>query len=226
MKILIVEDEKSLQNSLAKGFRKLGYATHVASDGIEALDLISEYFYDAIILDLNMPHLDGIEVLKKIRESDKEIKVLILSAKSEVESKIEGLDKGANDFVAKPFHFSELEARLRALLRRKFVIEDAIIKVGSLTLDTTQKAVFYDKNRIDLTKKEYGIFEYLALNKGRIISTAELIEKIWEEDADYFLSSFKVHINSLKKKLAEFAPNIEIIKNKRGIGYYVEEEVA
>jgi len=217
MKLLIVEDEIALLRALEKGFRKTGYVVDVASDGEEALELYFSNQYNLVVLDLNLPKVDGLEVLEEIRNENKEVPVLILSARSEVNDKITGLDMGANDYLAKPFHFNELEARVRALLRRDFKTADTIIKSESVRLDTALKKVFYCGGEIQLTKKEYGIFEYLMLNKGKIISVTELVESVWESDADMYSNAIKVHINSMRKKMPD-----NIIKNAKGQGYYVE----
>ncbi|MCQ6557139.1 response regulator transcription factor [Paenibacillus mendelii] len=127
LKVLVVEDDLSLQKAIRAGLRKFGYAVDVASDGEEALRIVEVNEYDAIILDMNLPRIDGLDVLQEIRKNNQDIKVLILSARSEVEDKISGLDTGANDYMAKPFHFKELEARLRALLRRKFILTETLI---------------------------------------------------------------------------------------------------
>jgi len=149
--------------------------------------------------------------------------VLILSAKSEVEDKILGLDTGANDYMSKPFHFRELEARLRALTRRKFIQTDAVLTHGKLRIDTTQKSAFGDKEKIDLTKKEYGILEYLMLHNNQPVSAEELIEHIWDSEIDLFSNSCKVHIGTLRKKLSPYLSDTENIQNTRGVGYYLGE---
>ena len=217
MKILIVEDESDLRKALAKGFQKSGYVIDSAGDGEEALEFYFCNQYNLVVLDLNLPKLDGLDVLREIRKENKEIPVLILSARNEVNDKINGLDMGANDYLAKPFHFNELEARARALLRRDFKTVPAVVVCGDVKLDTALKNALYNNIEISLTKKEYGIFEYLMLNKGRIISGEELIEAVWESDADSFTNAFKVHINAMRKKLPE-----NFIKNAKGQGYYVE----
>ena len=217
MKLLIIEDELSLQKALSKGFLKLGYTVDAAEDGEQALDFYFDNSYNLVILDLNLPKLDGLDVLKEIRKENKEIPVLILSAKSDIGDKIIGLDMGANDYLAKPFHFDELEARVRALLRRNFKTADTVIICGDIKIDTSLKKVFWNDTEIQLTKKEYGIFEYLLLQKGRIISGDELIETVWESDADVLTNAFKVHINAIRKKLPK-----NFIKNLKGQGYYVE----
>lgn len=217
MKLLVVEDEMSLQTALVRGFNKLGYAVDSASDGEEALEFYYGSFYDAIVLDLNLPKLDGIDVLQEIRKDNALIKIIILSARSEVEHKILGLDMGANDYLAKPFHFKELEARVRALLRRDFSLLNSELSASGLTLDIAKKKAFCQDREISLTRKEYGILEYLLVNKGSIISSEELMEHVWDSDADLFSNALKVHINAIRKKLPQ-----EIIKTVRGQGYYVE----
>ena len=217
MKLLIVEDNKSLQNVLVKGFKKFGYTVDAATDGEEALDLFFSNLYSLVVLDLNLPLLDGLEVLREIRNSQQETPVLILSARSEVEEKVTGLDLGANDYVAKPFHFSELEARVRALLRRDFKTADTIIEIEAVKIDTAAKRVFIADKEVVLPKKEYAILEHLVLNRGKSITSAELIDYIWESETEDAFNSLRVHFSNLRKKLPA-----EFIKNARGRGYYVE----
>ena len=217
MKILIIEDESALRKALAKGFQNSGYIVDVAEDGEESLALYFSNQYNLVILDLNLPKLDGLDVLREIRKENKEIPVLILSARNEVNDKINGLDMGANDYLAKPFCFDELEARARALLRRNFKTTPTVIACENVKLDTAMKKVFCDDAEVSFTKKEFGILEYLMLNKGRTISSEELIEAVWESDVDVFTNAFKVHINAMRKKLPE-----DFIKNAKGQGYYVE----
>ncbi|MDR1540311.1 MAG: response regulator transcription factor [Clostridiales bacterium] len=217
MKLLVVEDEQSLRSALRKGFVKLGYAVDTAADGEEALELYYSSVYDAIILDINLPKMDGFEVLKELRKENTDVRVIILSARSELDDKIVGLDTGANDYLAKPFHFMELEARVRALLRRDFSTQGTEIVTGRLLLKTALKKVYLDGIEINLTKKEYGILEYLLMHKGTIVSGEELIEHVWDNEADMFTNAFKVHVNALRKKLPR-----DTIKNIRGQGYYVE----
>jgi len=217
MKLLIIEDNQSLQKVLVKGFKKFGYTVDVAVDGEEALDLFFDNIYALVMLDLNLPKLDGIEVLREIRLVNQETPVLILSARSEVEEKIIGLDLGANDYLAKPFHFTELEARVRALLRRNFKTMDAVIEIENVKIDTATKRVFVDEVEVILPKKEYAILEYLALHRGKSITSTELIDYIWESDTEDAFNSLRVHLSNLRKKLPT-----EFIKNARGRGYYVE----
>jgi len=217
MKLLIVEDEMSLQTALCKGFRKLGYTVDAASDGEEAVELFYSNIYALVVLDLNLPKLDGLEVLKQVRIECNKIPVIILSARSAVEDKIVGLDEGANDYLAKPFHFMELEARVRALLRRNFKTSDTVIEIENVKIDTAVKKLFVCGEEINLAKKEYSIVEYLLLRKGEVIAPSELISHIWESDSEDIFNSLKVHLSTLRKKLPA-----DFIKNKRGQGYYVE----
>lgn len=224
MKLLLVEDEEILSKVIGKGLKKCGYAVDHAYDGEEALELFEINSYNLIILDLNIPKIDGIEVLKTIRKTNKDINVIILSARCDVEQKIEGLDSGANDYLTKPFDFGELDARIRCLLRRNFVQNNSIINCGEISMDTAQKLVYVNDTSIKLTKKEYGILEYLMHNKGKIISTEEIIEHVWDSESDPFSNAFKYHIHSIKKKIVPLLNNDEFIKNIRGQGYMVDEK--
>ena len=217
MKLLIIEDEKPLQTALLKGFQKLEYIVDTASDGEAALELFFSNTYSLVVLDLNLPKLDGMDVLREIRMENKDLPVLILSARSELADKIAGFDEGANDYLAKPFHFSELEARVRALLRRRFKTADTVIEIGEVRIDTAGKRLFVSESEISLSRKEYGIVEYLCLRRGEAVRPAELIEHVWESEADDVLNSLRVHMSNLRKKLPDMS-----IQNARGRGYYVE----
>ncbi|WP_291581421.1 response regulator transcription factor [Clostridium sp. UBA6640] len=222
MKILLVEDEEMLSAIIAKGLRKLGYAVDTVSDGEEALNYYEIYEYDLIILDLNIPKIDGIDVLRKIRKKDVDTKVLILSARTKVGERILGLDEGANDYLIKPFNFGELEARIRNLLRRSFSGTAAVITHGCFTMDTNAKKVCYGDELLSLTRKEYSIFEYLLMNKNKVISAEQLIEHIWDSEFDSFSNTVRYHIHTLKKKLSDCCDK-EIVKTVRGQGYIIEE---
>ncbi len=220
MRILIVEDERDLNYILNKGLRKSGYAVDSAYDGQEALDLYHANQYDLIILDLNLPKIDGLEVLKEIRKNDLNTKVMILSAQSAIEERVKGLDMGANDYLIKPFDFRELDARIRTLLRIDFKLNPNILIVKDLTLDTNSATVRIKNNDVELTRKEYAILHYLMINKGRLISNEEIFEHVWNNEADEFSNALKFHMHSLKKKLAKYSDE-EYIENKRGLGYKV-----
>lgn len=217
MKILLVEDELNLQKAIEKGLTKRKYLVDVASDGNEAVDLFYTNTYDLIILDLNLPHLDGLEVLKIIREDDEQIRVLILSARSELDEKVVGLESGANDYISKPFYFKELEARVDALLRRSFNTQNKVINIEDVDIYLSDKKVFVDNQEIDLTSKEYSILEYLAINRGRIISMDELYDHVWKSEGLFNTNSIKVHLNRIRNKTDR-----DIIQTKRKEGYYVK----
>ncbi len=223
MKLLIIEDEEDILNALDYGFRKLGYVVDTASDGEEGLELVYINNYDLVILDLNLPSMDGLNILDKIREGNEEIKILILSARSEYVDRIKGLDMGANDYLVKPFYFGELVARVRGLLRRNFTQKVSKIKCDNIIIDTAARTAYSDKNeKIDLAPKEFAILEHLITNRGRAISAEELIEHIWGDDASMFSNSIKVHVSNLRKKLAEYSDK-DIISNIRGAGYIINE---
>lgn len=222
MRILIVEDEIDLLESIEEGLKIDGYAVDTSEDGIDGLELARINDYDLIILDLNLPSMDGIDILKEIRKEDKLIKILILTARSSIGDRVLGLDLGANDYLVKPFHFEELEARIRSLLRVKYIQEDTILKYDDLKIDTKLRKAYVDNEFIKLTKKEFSILEYLMKNINKVISQEELIEHIWDNSVDMFSNSVRVHINSLRKKLKANINN-EVIKNIVGVGYVIED---
>lgn len=223
MRLLLIEDEEDLINTLSRGLRKFGYAVDTVTDGREGLDLFYMNKYDLVILDLNLPSMDGIEILSKIREDDQECKILILSARSNYQQRIEGLDKGANDYLVKPFDFGELMARIRALLRRTFIQQSIKFKYENIIIDTANRSVYDENNEnIDLRPKEFAILEYLLLNKGRAVSTEELIEHIWADEDSMFSNVVKVHLSTLRKKLNKYCEK-EIISSIRGAGYIINE---
>lgn len=218
MKILLAEDEELLSNAISKGLKKLGFAVDQAFDGEMALYSYEVNEYDLIILDLNLPITNGMEVLQRIRESDLEMKILILSARSGINDRVLGLNEGANDYLIKPFDFEELVARIHNLIRRAFSQTPAVFSVGRITIDVLSKTVTLDKAALPLTNKEYAIMEYLMLNQGRVIPQSELIEHIWNSEADPFSNALKFQLHSLKKKLGQS----DIICNVRGQGYMIK----
>ncbi|MBJ6360377.1 response regulator transcription factor [Paenibacillus sp. GCM10012307] len=223
MKILLVEDEEELSQIVDRGLRKSGYAVDKAYDGEEALSYYSVNTYDVIILDLNLPEIDGLKVLKFIREKDKETKVLILSARNAIEDRVKGLDMGANDYLSKPFDFLELQARIRNLLRMAYVQHGNEITCDGLHLNIATKMVSFQDEKLPLTKKEYAILEYMMLHKGQVISPERLLNHTSDSDADFFPDTLKYHIHSIKKKLADAKCNKDLIRNVRGMGYKIEE---
>lgn len=224
MRLLIVEDEKELCDTVAKSLYGAGYEVDTCYDGDEALDYILSDDYDLIVLDLNLPGMDGMDILRELRKKNEETKVLILSARSQIADKVEGLDAGANDYMEKPFHLQELEARIRSLTRRKFVQKDICLDCGELTFDTRKREAYAKGIPVALTRKENGILEYLILNQGRPVSQEELIEHVWDASVDSFSGSVRVHMSSLRKKL-KAALGYDPIVNKVGEGYEIGEPV-
>lgn len=222
MKILLVEDEELLSNVITKGLKKLGFAVDQVYDGEAALYLYDVNNYDLIILDLNLPVIDGMDVLGRIRKNDFKTKILILSARSEIMDRVTGLNQGANDYLVKPFEFDELVARIHNLIRQTFIQTPSKLSVSNLTIDLLAKTVAINNVFLSLTNKEYAILEYLILNQGKVISQSELIEHVWDSEADPFSNSLKFHLYSLKKKLGQE----NIISNIRGQGYIIKGDVA
>ena len=225
MRLLIVEDEKKLCDTIAKTLYQAGYEVDTCYDGDEALDYILAENYDLIVLDLNLPGTDGMDILKELRKENEETKVLILSARSQIVDKVEGLDAGANDYMEKPFHLQELEARIRSLTRRKFIQKDICLYCGEIKFDTKKREAYAKETLVSLTRKENGILEYLLLNQGRPVSQEELIEHVWDASIDSFSGSIRVHMSSLRKKF-KVVLGYDPIVNKIGEGYKLVEAVS
>lgn len=223
MKVLIVEDERKLLRLLKEGLDLLGYVTDVAKDGEEALDLAYVECYDIIILDINLPKKDGFEVLRDIRQFNKEVNIIMLTARSDIDDRVKGLDYGANDYMTKPFDLKELDARMRSLLRRKSIQEETEITINGITFDTVKRLATYKGESLGLTAKETGIIEYLFLNRDRYVSVEELMDHVWDSNADDFSNTVRVHMSSLRKKIKK-ATGENYIENSIGKGYKIYEE--
>lgn len=223
MKLLIIEDEEDLLRVLEKYFVKKGYVVETAADGLEGLHMYEINAYDLIILDLNLPTMDGIEVLANIRRKDQLQRVLILSARAELEDRILGFDMGTNDYIPKPFSIAELDARVRALLRCEIKQQNPEIVCGVFTLNTDAKKVFVRDTLLELAPKEYAIMEYLLLHNGKVISAETLIEHIWDSEVNLFTESVKVHISNIRRKLRTLGVENGIATVK-GHGYIISEE--
>ena len=222
MHILVVEDERTLCETIVRSLRRLAYSVDFCYDGNNAIERLCVERYDLVLLDLNLPGADGMTVLRTLRRNDRDTKVLILSARSEVADKVEGLDAGANDYLAKPFHLDELAARIRSLTRRQFIQNDVILSCGALSFDTRTRTAAADGQALTLTRKEVGILEYLLLNQGRPVSQEELIDHVWDNSVDNFSNSIRVHISALRKKL-RVALGYDPIRSRIGEGYVMEE---
>jgi DNA-binding response OmpR family regulator len=220
VKILVVEDEKDMADAIARGLARQAYSVDVAYDGLKALELVEINSYDLLILDLNLPGLDGLEVCKRIRTNDSRTGILMLTARAGQDDRVMGLNLGADDYLVKPFHFPELIARVRAILRRSGEVRHVIIRVDDLALDPNSITVYAGEQGITLTGKEFAILEYLMTSAGRVVSQEELLEHVWNEDANLFTQTIKVHINNLRKKLKE-AGREDFIRTIKGKGYVV-----
>ena len=225
MHLLVIEDERALCETIVRSLRRLAYSVDYCYDGEKALELLSVERYDLVLLDLNLPGKDGMTVLRTLRQTDRETRVLILSARSEVEDKVQGLDAGANDYLAKPFHLAELEASIRSLTLRQFTQQDVLLSCGDLTFDTRSRTAAVNGQTLTLTRKETGILEYLMVHQGRPVSQEELMDHVWDNSGDSFSNYIRVHISDLRKKLRA-ALGYDPIRNRIGEGYLMggEEE--
>ncbi len=218
MRILIIEDEKELLQDIAKGLFLKGYAVDQADNGKTGCQMAVDEEYDLIVLDLNLPEMDGFSILKELRKEHPQTKVLILSANSELDSKLSGFELGASDYLTKPFHFAELEARIRVLLNRKFVQQSSCLTYQGVSLNTLDRTIEINGGPISLTSKEFAILEYFLLNQGRLITQQELIDHVWNGDADPFSNSIRVHLSALRKKLKSVL-GYDPIQTRIGEGY-------
>lgn len=223
MKLLIVEDEEDLAMGLKRGLRKNGYEVEWIGEGRDGLALALAEDYGCVLLDLNLPGLDGLDLLRRLRAEKPQQKVLILSARGSVGDKVKGLDLGADDYLVKPFHFEELLARIRNLTGRRFIRQDVVVCRGSLRIDTGSHQVYVRDQRLKLTAKETQILETLALHEGKRLSAETIISQVWGEDEDLFSNAFKVHLSSLRRKLAAAASGEDWIECQRGLGYCLKE---
>lgn len=218
MRILIVEDERLLCDGIAEDLELEKYTVERCYDGNSAYRLLLEERFELLILDLNLPGMDGLDLLRAIRAERPEIRVLILSARAELSDRVAGLDLGADDYLAKPFALEELEARVRSLLRREFVSRDTQITVGKISLDTLSRSFSAAGQHLELTPREFAILEHLTLHQDRWISQEELMDCVLESSANPFSNVVRMHISSLRKKLRECL-GYDPIQTKVGTGY-------
>jgi two-component system, OmpR family, response regulator len=222
MKILVAEDEHRVANAVKQGLEQEHYIVDVAYSGDLALDLALNESYDAIILDLMLPQLDGITICKEIRKSNNPVPILMLTAKSELLDKVTGLDTGADDYLTKPFAFDELLARVRALLRRPVQLISDTLEVADLSMDTTNHQVTRADQSIALTSKEFTLLEYLMRYPDQVFSKDKIIAHVWDYDADVLPNTVEVMIKNLRKKIDQPFPNLpSLIQTVRGYGYKI-----
>lgn len=219
MRILVVEDEHKIANSIKKGLEQESYAVDTAYTGNDGYDLASSENYDLLILDIMLPEISGIEITKKLREENIHIPILILTAKGQISDKVEGLNSGADDYLTKPFAFEELLARVKALSRRPKNSTGSVYKVSDLTLNTITYDVKRGDKKINLSSKEFALLEYLMRNQNQVLSKEQIIEHVWDYDADVLPNTVEVFVGYLRNKLGK----PDLIKTVRGFGYKVGE---
>ncbi|HUF80455.1 MAG TPA: response regulator [Burkholderiales bacterium] len=220
MRILIVEDDPVLADGLTRSLRAADYAIDCVGDGAEADHVLNAQHYDLVILDLGLPKLDGFEVLRRMRRRGSRVPVLVLTARDALEDRVKGLDLGADDYLAKPFDLPELEARLRALIRRGQSGGGSIIEHGALTLDTAGRRVTLNGQPLELSARELGVLEVLMLRSGRVVNKEQLAEQLYGWDEEVGANAIEVYVHRLRRKLEPAGVSIRTI---RGLGYLLEK---
>ena len=222
MRVLIVEDEKKVAAFIKKGLEEETYAVDVAYNGEDGLHMGMENQYDLIILDLMLPIINGLEVLSRLRENKVDTPILLLTAKDSVEDKVTGLNTGADDYLTKPFAFSELLARIRVLLRRGKAETKTVLQIKGLSLDLVSHKVKRNDEEIELTGKEYSLLEYFMRNQGKVLTRTMIAEHVWDYNFDTFTNVIDVYVNHLRKKIDKGYPE-KLLHTLRGVGYIMKE---
>jgi heavy metal response regulator len=222
MRILLVEDEQRIASFIARGLKEAKYVVDIASDGEQGLFMAEIHPYDALILDIMLPGMDGVTLCRTLRDKKVAVPILMLSARDATDDKVRGLDCGADDYLAKPFAFTELLARVRALLRRNAPQKERVLVVGDLEMDPLVHKVKRQSRDIVLTSKEYALLEYLMLHAGTLVTRTMISEHVWHADFDSFTNVIDVHINALRKKV-DGGFDTPLIHTIRGSGYMIKE---
>ena len=222
MRILVVEDDKKVAGFIKKGLEEETYAVDVAYDGEDGLHFGSEGQYDLIILDIMLPKIDGLEILSQLRDQGKDTPILLLTAKDAVDDRVTGLNKGADDYLTKPFAFSELLARVRVLLRRGKAEVKTTLMILDLTLDLVSHKVNRGGDEIELTGKEYGLLEYFMRNQEKVLTRTMIAEHVWDYNFDTFTNVIDVYINHLRKKIDK-GRELKLLHTLRGVGYVMKK---
>lgn len=225
MRLLIIEDEVSLLEHLQAGFKKAGFAVDTSKDGKDGLFLGQETNYDAAIVDIGLPEMDGLEVIRQLRASGRDYPIIVLTARGHWRDKVDGLESGADDYLAKPFVFDELQARVKALLRRSVGMSSSTLALGIYELDTSAKSVRVEGRSVELTSYEYNTLEYLMTHKNKVVSKTELTEHLYEQDYDRDSNVIEVFIRRLRKKL-DPEGKLNPILTQRGLGYRFNSDTA
>lgn len=218
MRILVVEDEPEAASVLARGLREHAFAVDTAADGHEALEQIAINDYDLVILDILLPGVHGLDVCRQVRREGRAVPILMLTARGEPDQRVHGLDAGADDYLPKPYHFPELLARIRALLRRGPALNSSVLTVEDLTIDTRARRVERGGRGIQLTAKEYALLHYLARRQGEVVGRADIAEHVWDDSFDPMSNLIEVYIQRLRRKVDDGYP-VKLIHTRRGAGY-------
>ena len=221
MRILLVEDSERLQRTVATGLRKAGYAVDATGDGKQALWMAESNDYDVIVLDLMLPGLDGLSVLKRLRQSGRDTHVLILTAKDTIEDRVLGLQTGADDYLIKPFAFDELLARVQALARRRHGVKNPVVSIGELRIDTNARVVRRGERPIELSAREYALLEYLAARQGHVVSRTDIEQHIYDERVEPMSNVVDAAVYALRKKI-DPPGGPSLIQTRRGMGYVLQ----
>lgn len=221
MKILVVEDSPRLRHALTEGLHRSGIVFDMAEDGLEGSNFANAYEYDVIVLDLMLPRMDGLTLLKRLREDRSHAQVLILSARDRIDDRVRGLELGADDYLVKPFAFEELVARIKSLVRRRHEIQQSVVNIGNLVLDMSGHRATCGDTELPLTPGEYNLLEYLVLRRGRVISKSRLQDVLSGAASEVTSNVVEVWVSNIRKKASAVGAG-DIIRTRRGFGYYVE----
>jgi two-component system copper resistance phosphate regulon response regulator CusR len=225
MRILVVEDERKVAEFVARGLRDQRFAVDVVGDGQTGWEMASSCDYDLVVLDLMLPGLNGLEILKRIRQRGSQVPVLILTARAGTAAKVENFEAGADDYLTKPFAFDELLVRVKALLRRGSPDRSTLLRIGDLEIDRQRQQVKRGGKRIELTPREYSLLEFLASNPGRVMSRTMITEHVWDESFQGLTNIVDVYVRHLRNKVDEDNPK-KLIRTVRGVGYSIGEDTA
>ena len=225
MKILVVEDEKRVANFISRALRENSYDVDIAATGERALEMAATTTYDSILLDVRLPGLSGVQVCRELREAHVDTPILMVTARTLVEQRVEGLDAGADDYLTKPFAVAELMARVRALIRRRLHTGGAVLQCGRVQLDRHRRRVSVGDKVVSLTAREFGLLEFLMSRSPEVVSRSEILERVWDQAFDSETNLVEVYINRLRQKLSD-ERGARMIHTVHGVGYSMHEEPA
>ena len=222
MRVLVVEDEPKVASAMGRGLRRNGYAVDLSTDGVDALSMATEYEYDAIVLDLMIPGIDGVDVCTELRARGRWAPVLMLTARGGVQDRIRGLDAGADDYLVKPFAFGELLARLRSLIRGRAGERPAVLQAAGIVVDPARHLVQRNGSEVELSPREFALLEFLMHHAGEVVTRTEILDHVWDYGYDGVSNVVNVYVGHLRKKL-ELPSGQPLIRTVRGVGYVLEQ---